>query len=301
MRSAAIVANDAGAANLLFAYIKYSQDFGDFYKIYPVLSGPAISLWQQHFPDRPIFSSLQDIPVGIDCLVTGTGWASDFEHTARKWARFHSIETIAVVDHWINYQDRFVRDEEVCYPDKIWVFDNYARELAEQIFLDIPIIQKTNFFWMSQRTYVEDNIEFDYLYISEPARSSWGKSVQGEFQALEYFFSWLNQNYSSNEVSVLFRLHPSESPEKYQDYLSSKTTPNIHIFFDNFIHLGQSVGASKVVVGCSSAALAFAAFVDKPVLSVLPPNAPPCPLPHKEIIHLRDISSDEILHKLLAT
>ncbi len=37
-------------------------------------------------------------------IITGTGWASDLEHSARLLAASHGKPTIAVIDHWVNYE-----------------------------------------------------------------------------------------------------------------------------------------------------------------------------------------------------
>ena len=41
---------------------------------------------------------------------------------------------ISVLDHWVNYKERFIRGGELILPDEIWVCDNHALALAKKAF-----------------------------------------------------------------------------------------------------------------------------------------------------------------------
>ena len=40
----------------------------------------------------------------------------------------------AFLDHWVNYQGRFVYKKRMVLPDEIWVVDKYAENLAQRQF-----------------------------------------------------------------------------------------------------------------------------------------------------------------------
>ena len=116
-------------------------------------------------------------------LISGTGWASAFEHDARKLAKQLGRRSIAVIDHWTNYRARFVRNGVEVLPDEIWVTDEYAKNLAEMEFPTIRIVQLQNAYLenlvgevrghdYNKNVSLEENI----LYVLEPIRQAWGTS-----------------------------------------------------------------------------------------------------------------------------
>ena len=54
------------------------------------------------------------------------------------------------------------------------------------------------------------------------------------------------------------------------------------------IPLSKQIAESDIIVGSQSYALAIAVNAKKMVYSILPPWAPKCVIPHKEIKHLKD-------------
>ena len=126
----AVVCNDAGGANLIIAWLKKRN-----LNVRPLVTGPARRLWKAAYPNSIIFNSLEEALDGTNFLIAGTGWASDLEFQAIKYAKLRNIYSIAVLDHWVNYQDRFVRCNITIYPNEIWVTDEYAYRLAVEEFL----------------------------------------------------------------------------------------------------------------------------------------------------------------------
>ena len=91
--------------------------------------------------------SKSDLAAALDgaaTLITGTGWASCLEHDARELARERGIRSIAVIDHWTNYADRFIRNGKQVLPDEIWVSDPYAAEIAQAAFPSLRVVQQAN-------------------------------------------------------------------------------------------------------------------------------------------------------------
>ena len=131
----AVVCHDAGAANLVFAWLREWAAVGllDQHEIRLLLQGPAEKAWQlESVPLLQIQSrtELSSAVAGCQSVLTGTGWASSLEHDARQLAATLHIPSIAVIDHWVNYPQRFERDGVVVLPNQIWVSDGYAVELA---------------------------------------------------------------------------------------------------------------------------------------------------------------------------
>lgn len=277
----AIVAHDAGAANIIFAW---------FAPVAPPLrayvEGPARDAWRRRFGDAVIAPTLEDAIDGVEFLLTGSGWSSDLEHEARAIAAKSGLRSIALIDHWTNYAARFERDGTTVLPDEIWVTDDYALEIAQRTFPGIAIRQQSNTYFDAQVA-AAGSVAADgtLLWIGEPARSHWGRDKPGEFQALDYFVAHRERLAIGDDVPAVLRPHPAEPAGKYDDWIAR--------------HRGWSCGAEgelsealrgvRWVVGLESAALAIALAGGRTVVSALPEWAPPCRLPHADIVHLKDL------------
>ena len=80
----AVVAHDAGAASLIFAWFKSGRLSIEQSKI--CLEGPAAKLFKTQQPDVEFFS-LKEVLTNAQTLLTGTGWSSSLEHNARILAK----------------------------------------------------------------------------------------------------------------------------------------------------------------------------------------------------------------------
>ena len=281
--SISLIANDAGSANLLihFFLARNLQPAKVF------MAGPALKIWDNCFPDTLIASSIKEAIIGCSIVITGTGWQTDIEHEARILAKNMNIYSIACLDHWVNYEERFWRNNEIILPDEIWVFDEYALDLATKIFLDTLIVQQQNFYLehMLRLAKAEDEPNIpELLYLSEPVRNNWGQDVQGEFQALDYFLLNIKKLALSKEYNLIFRSHPSENINKYKKFLEER---DVKYTFDLNSDISTSLGRAKWVVGCQTYALVVACALNKSVFSSLPPSAPELMLPHEEIKQLK--------------
>jgi hypothetical protein len=136
-QSVGIIAHDAGAANHLIAWIAK----GRFLDVDIKLSfhGPALAIAKKELPEFIEFS-VGELVSSCSVLIIGTGWQTDIEFNAVKIARDKSIAVISVLDHWTNYRQRFIRDEDLVLPDKLWAVDEYAKAIAS---IDISEISLT--------------------------------------------------------------------------------------------------------------------------------------------------------------
>lgn len=280
----AVVCHDAGAANIVIAGLL--ETGRKYWRAY--MRGPAEKLWQTAFPEIATYDTLESTLKGVELLITGTGWGGDIEHEARKLARSHGIRSVAVIDHWTNYAERFVRHGEKVWPDEFWVTDDYAIEIAKHTFPNQTVLQVPNHYIDTQLKIIEQVEEMgspELLYILEPIREDWGGDIPGEFQALDYFISCLPHLGLPSGTVIRLRPHPSDSPGKYNNWISRHSTLNIQM--DESLSIAKSMGRSSWVAGCESFALTLALMAGRKVYCTLPPLAPPCQLPHQGLIHLR--------------
>lgn len=282
----AVVCHDAGAANIILSWLaaKPQRD------VRPVMEGPARRLWQARFPDWPVCDTIDRALDGAAALLSGTGWSSSLEHSARKEAREMGIRSAAVIDHWVNYQARFIRDGQAVYPDEYWVTDPHALDEARRCFPDAAVRMMPNLYLAEQLARIPSLKpgRSEVLYVLEPARSDWGRNQPGEFQALDYFGSRLDALGLDLETPIRLRPHPSDPIGKYDAWIARNESLNVTL--DNSADIAEAIANAEWVAGCESFALVVALEARRKVICTLPPWAPPCSLPHNGLIHLKKIA-----------
>ena len=283
----AVVCHDAGAANIIQAWIA-ARPMHDWR---PVMAGPAAKSWFDPHLTIPVFPSLESALDGAAVLLSGTGWSSDVEHRARKLARARGIRNIAVLDHWVNYRERFLRNGEMVLPDEIFVTDEYALLEARLHFPDINVCVHENLYFaaqLSELRQLETNAD-EVLYLLEPIRADWPKRIAGEFEALEYFLEHWGQLNIPGDASLRLRPHPSDPPGKYSEWLRARSASYPRMVMDDSQNLAKAMARARWVAGCETNAMVVALASGRTVISSLPPWAPPCRLPHKNIIRLSQL------------
>jgi len=286
----AVVAHDAGAANLIMAWLDaYPMEALRF-----SLSGPALRRFSSRFPSlksQPLVSVLS----GAAVLVSGTsGPASDLEHQARQMARGLGVPSIGVLDHWVNYVARFERNGSQCLPDELWVVDPQALSIARTCFSNTSIVEQPNHYLEGicrevARRKREASPQRRILYVLEPMRSDWGRPDEGsgEFQALAHFISsWATLGLRTADTLVRLRPHPSDDPARYASWIEHQRAAGYQVELDPSTELVDALAWSDWVVGCESYALVIALTCGRRVHTSLPPWAPPCRLPHAELLPL---------------
>lgn len=292
-RVISVVCHDAGAANYIISWLKTSPELN----VRACMAGPAALLWAKAFPTKPNHS-LEEALEGSSVLLSGSGWASTLEHEARLIAR-SSMITIAVVDHWVNYKMRFERGETVL-PDEIWVADEYAYEIAKREFNRLTVRQLPNIYLTNEVEAIKlagMNIQNDgknsVLYALEPIRIQWDNSDQrpGEFQTLDYFLSNLNKLGLPDTIPITLRPHPSDPPGKYAEWMAKKAAYNLRI--DATTSLSRAMAEATWIAGAESFVLVIGLAAGRKVVSTLPPWGHRCRLPHRELIHLKELVNPE--------
>lgn len=310
----AVVAHDAGAANHILAWLRGSGADA----LLPSMAGPALQVWRRERGDTPQLA-LEQAVAGAQTVLTGTGWASDLEHEARRLARRHGKHSIAVLDHWTNYRERFERGGEQVLPDELWVSDAHALALARKLFPAIPVRQQPNAYLDGLVAEVRaceqaaaaaaaasaagtaaagsaaaaGSSAARVLYVLEPIRQAWGELPEpGEFAALDFFIAGLDRLELGPQVEIRLRPHPSDPSGKYDAWLARQNAippEGVTLALDGAATLAQALAWAGVVAGCQTYAMVVALAAGRRVASSVPPWAPPCVLPHPDIIQLSDL------------
>jgi hypothetical protein len=291
-KSFAVVSHDAGGAEVLSSYIRQHNIHCNY-----CLSGPALKIFQKKLGEIKIISSKEAIDHS-DSLLCSTSWQSDLEWESIKIAKECNKKSIAFLDHWGNYRERFIRKGETSLPDEIWVGDSQAKVLANKVFPEVIIKQIENPYFTEIKTELSVIAKsskryktgLSILFVSEPLREHgiegfgnelhWGYT---EEEGLRYLLT--NLYVFNNKVErIVIRPHPSEAIDKYNWTISEYNLP---IENGGRKTLLEEIVECDVIVGFQTMALVIGILARKRVISCIPEGGKACNLPLPEIEHLQ--------------
>lgn len=283
-----VVAHDAGGAEIISSYIRRQGLSCSF-----CVDGAARSVIARKLGPVP-FLPLEALVEKCDWLLCGTSFLSDLEWRALGLARKAGKRCVVVLDHWVNYPERFTRRGEFHWPDEVWVGDETAARIARETLPEIKQTLVPNAYFMD----IQDEIKavpaplklagtgLNILYVCEPLRDD-GIALHGderhwgytEEEALSYFLS--NARCLGDNISnIVVRPHPQEALDKYDWAIKEFELPLI--CGENRTLLEQIV-ACDIMVGCATMAMAVGVLAGKRVISCIPPGGKTIPLPLAEI------------------
>lgn len=299
MAHVAIISHDAGGAEILSSWLN-RVDF----QASIAVEGPAVEIFRRKCPGVK-FVSAENAITESNWVLSGTGWQSSFELDAIALAKSMQKKSVAFLDHWVNYRERFCRNEKIALPDEIWVADSEAEKIALELF-SIPVV-------LNENPYVLDLLEelksiraierrvpgLRILYVCEPIADHafnqfgdlrhWGYT---EIDALKFFLVNLTA-FKAPIHSITIRPHPSETSSKYQ-WVRDETS--VQVKFGGKKSLIEEISYADIVVGCESMALVIALHAEKRVVSSIPFGGRKCQLPHVGIEKLNDLCPDGVRH-----
>lgn len=288
----AIVSHDAGGAEILSSFLLHNPQ-----KCYLVLEGPAISIFERKL-GVCILSALDVAIKECSCVLCGSSWQSNLERQAIVKARLYDKKSIVFLDHWVNYIERFQIDGKQILPDEVWVGDDYAKVIAQQLFPTLKVDLMTNFYLQDvvhELRIVQQKVKVNQssvLYVCEPIREhafiEYGDERYWGYTEEEALLFFLNNLWAlkTSITSVVVRPHPSEKSDKYcwvKDPYSIVTESG------NTKSLIEQVCAAAIVVGCNSMAIVVALLAGKRVISSIPYGGHCCSLPQSNIEHLQQL------------
>lgn len=292
-----VVSHDAGGAEIISSYVRQNQTNCKF-----VLSGPAVKIFERKLGKLHIYD-LEEAISTSDYLLCGTSWQSDVEWRAISFAKKIKKKSIAFLDHWVNYRERFIRLGQLHLPDEIWVGDLLAKERANIIFPELKVSLIENPYFLDLKFEIERlkknapklSCSGKILYVCEPIREHalheygderyWGYT---EEEALRYFLS--NIKLLNVKISeIIIRPHPSESADKY-DWIYKEF--DLPIYPGGKKTLFDELLGVEIVVGCESMAMIIGTLAARRVISCIPPGGSPCKLPHPNIQIMKDLISN---------
>lgn len=276
-----VVAHDAGGAEIVSSYVRRNR-----LECVYALGGPAAGIFARKL--GPVDSRpLETVIASCERLLCGTSLTAELEWRAIGLAREAGRPAAAVLDHWVNYRLRFVRDGIWHFPDEVWAGDEVAQRLAAETLPEVACRLVPNAYFADiveevralGETPRAEGAGARILYTCSPMRDG------GEADALRYFLA--NVRHIDPRIdSITLRPHPREEPAKYAWAAEEFDLP-IAIGAD--ATLVEQIGRSDVVAGCATMAMVAGLLAGRRVVSCIPPGSPTIGLPHAEIERLQDL------------
>jgi len=176
-------------------------------------------------------------------------------------------------------------------PDEFWVTDDYASRIARACFPGSVVRTQPNLYLEEQLRRITPlrSDAAELLYVLEPARDDWGRGVPGEFQALDYFLQRMALLELPAATLIRLRPHPSDPRGKYDAWITRQRNRNIVL--DDSADVAAALSRAAWVAGCETFALVIGLLAGRRAICTLPPWAPACRLPHRELVHLKALEA----------
>lgn len=248
-----VYSHDAGGAQILSSYLCSKK----VNKVYGVCDGPALKIFKEKNIKIKKISIDKSIKIG-DYFFTTTSWKSNLEKIAMKKLLKNKIKFITFIDHWVHFKKRF---NPRYLPEEIWSFDTKSHKICSNIFKNIKIKLKKNFFHeyaikKISKLKKNKNFKYNFLYLTEPIsdlyRKLYKKKIKiSELDALNFFLSKCK-----NKKKITIRVHPNDSVKKYKYVL--KKFNHLNIKFDNKTSIYKQLATNFNVVSYQSSVLNLA-------------------------------------------
>ena len=276
----AVVSHDAGSSELLCAMILTHRTDAN-WQVFTLPSSPMATICEREgLPFTPIGDATQQLEaVRPDVLLFGTGWQEHCERPYVRHCKTHRIPTVAFLDHWSNYRERFG------YPDAGWkenlgdftaLHDPKALDFALSLHLPHPLALPNHYLkrLIQNESTHPAQPKSHLLFLSEPTDAValrnhhdplyWGFTQYTALQDILDHFGLFGCD------SLAIRLHPSEISWEYEKLLSRYPHIPSQINDTKSIDLTSQLMAAKFLIGFDTMALYIAALLGKPILSYLP-------------------------------
>lgn len=288
MRKIALFAHDAGGAEILLELLRASLEVAEF-RIFCLQESPCFKLIQTKALEPfwcEITPSKEDIEAKLcafspSLMAYSTGWQNHLEYHFLAYAKAHGLVSMAFLDHWTNYRERFgypLADWENNLPSFIVAHDEVSETKAKALGLPNVIAIKNYALLAQLQNYTPLPQNNTLLFLSEPtakvALASFGDAYFWGFTEKEVFADMLTCKTLLGCEDILIRLHPSDTPQTYQAIDSTVRFSTASLLED--------IACAKIIVGIDTVALYTAYLLGKKVISYIPSTKRECsvPLPH---------------------
>jgi hypothetical protein len=217
--------------------------------------------------------------INPDLIITGTSAGDVVEKEIFKISKELKIKSYALIDHWLNYKNRFELDGKFYFPSKIIVIDEYAKNEAIKQGIDKNII-----FPLGQPYFETVKKNLEKIKYSDIKKIRLSLGIEKDEKLILFAsepFSELYRNYHYNEITILDKLiktlayfkdkklkilirpHPKELIEKFDKYRDNK-----NIIIDTLLNSQEAIMSCDLICGMQSMLLIESFIVNKPIISI---------------------------------
>ncbi len=268
-KNVGLVSHDSGGANILNALVK---EFGDInFKL--LVKGPAESIFDgkniKFYSDESAFFD------EVDFVLFGTG-STSYEKKLLRYAKSKDIKTAAILDHFVNYKERFIDDSTISFPDYCFVCDEYSYQIAKKELDPYKNISVCKNYLVASYKHKLDACNSlkknTILYVLENTNEHWDEKLLPWEVAFNNFYE--NFYKHSDFCTIIVRPHPKDDPKIYQSLKKYE-----EIIFDYSSSPLISLSKVSTVVGIESYLLYISHSCGMIVYTSLPDKIRPPNLP----------------------
>jgi len=279
-----VVLHDAGAAAHVVAWLSENRCISRNFRVYA--EGPALQLARAEGVET--VASVSCALKNASWALVGTGWQTDLERNAMKLCAETGITCVAVIDHWVNYRERFANLADGERPDLIVVTDPIAEALAREQLTWAPVALWPN--TLSERlkralvAARKDQAEKNpyLLWLQEPIRSEDG-SMSDPLVDTRYapkIWQLLNEVMRDQSLTrLVVRSHPSQECVTYE-----ANTPCVEVHDGSQVPLFQDLAGAAQCLGINTYALYLASLTGTTVASVASTIGLPSAIPDELVV-----------------
>jgi len=228
-----------------------------------------------------------------DYIFTATS-NNNYEHNVRLLSQQKGIRTIAFIDHWTNYLERFRFNNKTLFPDEIWVINDIAKKEAieaglpeDKIFISgnpyykkikkfVPKIDKESFL----KEYAIPLDKKIIMFISDDLRESFPKDAKDKcilgFDEFTVLSDILNSFYEIDNKGLidfskylfLIKIHPRGEISKFDSLIKNRKYKFLNIEVRKKINPLTITYYTDYVLGMFSNMVIEALLMEKKVLRV---------------------------------
>lgn len=326
-----VVCSEPGGANALAPVIKKLKRHHEI-KVHALANNKASPIWENH----NIYHDLIDEEISMDkiktylknkstsLLLTGSSGIYTEQKRFIKAARFLNIPSIAIMDFWSNYIQRFSDNNgDLSFmPDIITVIDDKMKDDMINVGFDPEKLIITgnpahddlyrwkNLVGSKKIIKIRDDLgipqnDLMILFASQPLSTLYGTNDSNplylgysEKSVLKVLINCLEsmQLQVSKKIFLVIRPHPSEKVEDYTHIHSNVIT----IITSTEGYSRDYVIVADIVIGMTTMLLVEACYLDRPVISLQPNLLNEDPLPTNQIgLSIGIYSEEKIFPTLL--
>lgn len=297
MNKIALFAHDAGGAEILLELLKASSHDEKF-EIFCLKDSPCFKLLKakklEHF-FQEITNDKDDINTKLsffnpNIIAYSTGWQNHLEYYFLRYAKTHNIPSIAFLDHWTNYRERFGYPSlgwEQNLPSFIATHDKASEQKAKELGLS-NVVPIKNYALIAQLKNFKPSAQNDtLLFLTEPtsnvAQATYNDPDYWGFNEKNVYKTLLTCKEKFDCKNLIVRLHPSDSPKIYKEIDKNTNFSNAT--------LEEEIARAKVIIGIDTIALYIAYLLGKKTLSYIPSSKRDCCVPLPKENQIKDFQN----------